>query len=408
MSEQLDFTELVERAQQGDKRALDQLAEQAVKRLHVYVYRLTLQEDLTQEIVQETLLEMVKILGKLKRSDRFLPWLYGIATNKLRHYYRSEATLRKATSMRADQNGAGGSPEEGLENLLSRELRDIIMSAIQGLKTRHRAVLIMRCYDGMSYAEIAESMGTTEFGTRMLFIRAKKALQKQLSRSGLGKGSLLAVLTLFGKMTAPTKVAAAEISVTAATTQAGVLATAAGAALSKTAVVTVTAGALAVGTAVGPMQMFSDRDELPQASVAGLVDTPLQNTPDTLEKNWFYLPDGVSGPLTRRSQSDTQDNVSKYVILQNGQGNYYYDGETIHINNYRAWNMRVLRLPTDSVAMTQFLNEMEGLDLPARSVPAPGQDILVVDIESLQSPGFVDIVVVAVKEAMPNSKRFQS
>ncbi len=153
--------ELAQRAQQGDKVALDRLAELSVKRLHVYVYRLTLQEDLAQDIVQETMLEMVKILGKLKRTDRFLPWLYGIATNKLRHYYRSEATMRRATSSKSDQEQDRESREEGLHNLLNQELREIITGAIQGLKTRHRAVLIMRCYDGMSYAEIAESIHAT-------------------------------------------------------------------------------------------------------------------------------------------------------------------------------------------------------------------------------------------------------
>ena len=173
MSEHLDFQELAQRAQQGDKAALDRLAELAVNPLRVYVYRLTLQEDLALEIVQETLLEMVKIIGKLQKTDRFLPWLYGIATNKLRHYYRSEATLRRASSNRAEKEPRSGHHrDDGLENLLSQELKEIITNAISGLKTRYRAVLVMRCYDGMTYSEIADSMGTSEFGTRMLFIRA--------------------------------------------------------------------------------------------------------------------------------------------------------------------------------------------------------------------------------------------
>ena len=72
MSEQLDVSTLATRAQQGDKGAMDRLAELASQRLRVYVYRLTLQDDLTQEIVQETLLEMCKVLGNLKNTERFL------------------------------------------------------------------------------------------------------------------------------------------------------------------------------------------------------------------------------------------------------------------------------------------------------------------------------------------------
>src|SRR5210317_1847371 len=95
MVQQLCQTELIERAQQGDKQCLEQLARQARVRLRTYVYRMTQRDDLAQEIVQETLLEMCKVLGKLKNNDRFWSWLYGIAENKLRRHYRTEQTQKR-------------------------------------------------------------------------------------------------------------------------------------------------------------------------------------------------------------------------------------------------------------------------------------------------------------------------
>ena len=381
MSDQLDLTELTKRAQRGEKEALDRLAELAVTRLRVYVYRLTLQEDLTQEIVQETLLEMVKILGKLKRSDRFLPWLYGIATNKLRHYYRSEATLRRASANRADMEPSGESREEGLENLLSQELKEIISSAIQKLKTRHRAVLVMRCYDGMSYAEIAESMGTTEFGTRMLFIRAKKALQKQLARNGLGKGALLAVLTLFGKMTAPSEAAAAQISVTAATTNAGLVAGAVGLATGKAALIAVTAGALTVGTAVvGPFGIMPANNSSQNTLMTSFEPEGVAAS-EGMKKSWYFLPEGKSGPLMIRSQQDN-GNESQWIVMQDDQNNYLYDGDTVYINNNRAWSEHVLRLPTDSAAMNEFLTRVEGVESRTKQVLDSGSNLLLSVVEN--------------------------
>ena len=86
MDRPVNEIELVEQARQGDKASLNRLAEMARERLRVYVYRLTQKDDLTQEIVQESLLEMCKILGKLQKTDRFWPWLYGIATNKLHRH----------------------------------------------------------------------------------------------------------------------------------------------------------------------------------------------------------------------------------------------------------------------------------------------------------------------------------
>ena len=74
-----DFLELVERARAGDEASLDRLAKAVEGRLCAYVYRLTLDEFLAQDLMQETLLEMVKSLKKLKQPERFWGWLYGIA-----------------------------------------------------------------------------------------------------------------------------------------------------------------------------------------------------------------------------------------------------------------------------------------------------------------------------------------
>ena len=205
MDRQLDCIELVEKARAGDRQSLNQLAELARERLRTYVYRLTLKDDLTQEIVQESLLEMCKVLGKLQRADRFWSWLYGIATNKLHRHYRTEKALRHAAASEERRQGSMKERQGGFENLVGQELKQIVSTAMQKLRTRHKAVLIMRCYDGMSYSEIAESMGCSEFSTRMLFMRAKQSLQKELSHNGFGKGSLLAALVIFGKMTAPSK-----------------------------------------------------------------------------------------------------------------------------------------------------------------------------------------------------------
>ena len=69
----------------------------------------------------------------------------------------------------------------------------------------------------MSYSDIAEVMGCSEFAAQKLFYRAKGSLKKQLIRRGLGRGSLMIALTMYGRLTAPTKAAAASVSVTSAT-----------------------------------------------------------------------------------------------------------------------------------------------------------------------------------------------
>jgi len=77
------------------------------------------------------------------------------------------------------------------------------------------------------------------------------SLKKHLARHGFGKGSLLMALVLFGKLTAPSKAAATQITVTAAATKVGVAASVAAIASGKTAIISLTtAGILAVSTLV--------------------------------------------------------------------------------------------------------------------------------------------------------------
>ena len=297
MDQQLCQIELIRRAQLGDKQCLGQLAQQARERLRTYVYRLTQRDDLAQEIVQESLLEMCKVLGKLKKADRFWPWLYGIAVNKLRRHYRTEQKQQRLAVSSAKRKGTLKDRQDGLENLVSEELKQIISTAMQKLRTRHKAVLIMRCYDEMTHSEIAESMGCSEFSTRMLFLRAKKALQRELSRNGFGKGSLLAALVLFGKMTAPSKAAAAQVSVSAAAVKVGLLTGIVGLATTKTAIISLTAAtALTAGTIVSTSGPLKQDTEGPRSSVADQAIGQFDQNAE--EEYWYYFPQGPAKPLS--------------------------------------------------------------------------------------------------------------
>jgi len=381
MDRQVNYIELVEKARRGDKERLNELAGMARERLRVYVYRLTQNQDLTQEIVQESLLEMCKVLGKLKQTDRFWPWLYGIATNKLHRHYRKEKALRNAAASEERRLEPARERQGGLENLVSQELRQIVSRAMQKLRTRHKAVLVMRCYDDMSYAEIADSMGCTEFSTRMLFVRAKRALQKELSRNGFGKGSLLAALVVFGKMTAPSKAAAAQLTVPIAATKAGVLASLATLATTKTAIISMTAAsALTVGTmaTTSPMGGPAENRAIRTGGSVQMVSS-LGAPADAAGRYRYYFPEGPEGPVMLRAELGSTGSGAFRQFLQNNQGNYAHHDGSVAINNHRLWSadLSVMRLPTDSRTLTNFLTRIEGKASDTQRVSATGRGLLV-------------------------------
>ncbi|MBN1973845.1 MAG: RNA polymerase sigma factor [Sedimentisphaerales bacterium] len=389
MDQQTYQIELIKKAQQGDKNSLDQLAVQAKDRLHTYVLRMTQQEDLAQEIVQESLLEMFKVIGKLREADRFWPWLYGIATNKLRRFYRTEATHRRVAVASLEKKGSMEDRQDGFQDLVGDELKQIVSGAMKKLKTSHKAVLVMRCYDDMPYSEIAETMGTSEFSTRMLFLRAKRALQKELSKNGFAKGSFLAAMILFGKMTAPTKAAAAEVTIAAATLKVGVAASAVGLATSKTAILSLAAaGVLTTGTVVMKPELFN-LDSAAQRNSAVLVQDNNgagQNIDTGEEYQWFF-PQGPSGPVMMQVRLNSSVNSEYRKVLQNQHGNYYYNGNGVKINNHHMYaeDLSVIQMPTDDPQMSAFISKVEGVSRGIEHITASGRGLLVIEPRNIDS-----------------------
>jgi RNA polymerase sigma-70 factor (ECF subfamily) len=386
MDDDKDYIELVQQAQLGNRESLDTLAELVRARLYAYVYRIVLQEHLAQDIVQESMLEMFKVLGKLERADRFWPWLRGIAFNKMRRHYMEEKH-RRTVRIRAPENPRRGCTESrtGFANLVAEELKQVVISAMAELKPRYRKVLTMRCYEEMEYSEIAELMRCSELSARVLFCRAKKALHKRLSHKGFGKGFLVTALVLFGKMTAPSEAATAGVSITAATSKVGVAAGLLAMAGGKTAIVSLTAaGAIAIGGVVAVSGLDGTTD-MPENKPAGILQVmgQMDAAQGGVEERWYYYPRSVDGPvMLKLVQWDTQRKESFGRWWQDDQANYCFvkSRNTIYINNYRMWNSRldVQTLPTDGASFIDFVSTVEGQNNEMKYVSGKGHGLLVI------------------------------
>jgi hypothetical protein len=92
------------------------------------------------------------------------------------------------------------------------ELTAIVAETLMEMRLSYRNVLVLRCLEQMSYAEIAEFMNCKELRARVLFYRAKNALRQHLSRRGITGAALGAGLYLFGLLTAHSKNVTATIS----------------------------------------------------------------------------------------------------------------------------------------------------------------------------------------------------
>ncbi|MBN1125613.1 MAG: RNA polymerase sigma factor [Sedimentisphaerales bacterium] len=361
MVESTDLTELVINAQRGDEDSRNRLAELIRPRLYSYVQRMTLRHDVTEDIVQESMIEMLRFLDKLEKADRFWPWLRRIAINKLHHHHARQQTRRAMSVDDIQHTLAHDNSREGFAEMVTDELKQIVVETLGSLKPRYREILVMRCYEEMDYVHIAEEMGITEFSSRVLFFRAKNALAKKLTRRGLGRGAVITALVIFGRMTAESKATAAQISIASGTMKVGAAAAGAAVLTSKATVATLaTVGFLAVGSAV----IIPNSPAIPSAGVGGSAATVSTVPGASTNECWYYYPDGPGGAvMTRRTLTLSAHENDYCQWLQNELGNYYFDARsnTVYVNNFNMWDPKLLvrRLPTDDAAMSQFLSRVQ-------------------------------------------------
>jgi RNA polymerase sigma-70 factor (ECF subfamily) len=221
MSEHGDYIPLVRQAQQGRPEAKDALVRLVEPRLAEYVGRLTLNRDLTTDLVQESIAEMFKIFDTLKDPQRFWCWLYTITLNKVRAHYRRQWRRQEKSLSDVPPEWLPSQDPDVLSELVVQEMRQVVVRAVAELEPRQRAVLTMRCYERMSYRQISQVMGGTQLGARALFHRAKKSMARLLNAHGIDKSALPVVLLFFGKLSARSEAAAAAISITASTLHVG-------------------------------------------------------------------------------------------------------------------------------------------------------------------------------------------
>ncbi|UVI30981.1 RNA polymerase sigma factor [Paenibacillus spongiae] len=134
----------------GHDSALDTLVFRYHRLLYGYAYRLLQDEKLAEDIVQETFLKIYQQGKKGYVPEKFKPWMYKIATNSCKDYWKKASTKREHCTDRDVE-------EEGqIHHIIDRQLeRRWMIDSLNQLSFEHRSVLYLRFYQDLKYAEIA-------------------------------------------------------------------------------------------------------------------------------------------------------------------------------------------------------------------------------------------------------------
>ncbi|AKU92511.1 RNA polymerase sigma factor [Vulgatibacter incomptus] len=187
---------LVTRFQDGqDRLAFDELVRRHRNRVYALALRMMKNEDEALEIVQDTFLQVFRKLPEFRGESLFGSWVHRIAANfalmKLRRKKlvdQFEAPLETETEdgmfssdgrWEVYPTGMWGRRADDLA--LDAELREKLVAAVEKLPEAHRAVFMLRDFDGLSYNEIADALETSVPAVKSRLHRARLALREDLA-----------------------------------------------------------------------------------------------------------------------------------------------------------------------------------------------------------------------------------
>jgi RNA polymerase sigma-70 factor, ECF subfamily len=187
MNDDNDHIQILAEARSGSQAGMGRLAALVWDRLYPFVLRTTLNHDATEDILQDTLLAMMRGMESLRDHRRFWPWMYRIAWNKIQDTFRRRRLQSSAEhsllQTRQQTDAARQRCQNQLEAKIRAEKLEQVTAAVKRLNQQHRDVVELRCYEQLPYSEIASRTRTTPQKARVRFHRAKKSLEARLTYS---------------------------------------------------------------------------------------------------------------------------------------------------------------------------------------------------------------------------------
>ena len=180
--------ELVQRAQQGDTRAFDELVVRYQDKVYRLAYKILRNEDDAAEALQDAFTSAFRGIKNFKAESTFSTWLYRVATNASLMKYRKRRddhlSLEQSQSPQRDAEPLAipDWSQQPLEELLDAEAREVLGREVDLLPANEKEVFVLRDIMEQSNADVATELGLTIAAVKSRLHRARLHLRDRMNR----------------------------------------------------------------------------------------------------------------------------------------------------------------------------------------------------------------------------------
>ncbi|MBR0374103.1 MAG: sigma-70 family RNA polymerase sigma factor [Mogibacterium sp.] len=154
------------------KQSMEEIYKSYAMTVYKYLLSMTHDEDLSEELTQETFYQAIRTIDHYDESCRISTWLCGIARNVLRTYRR-----RNPQHEELGDWDSPSPPEQ--DEVIRAEERVQLIRRIHELQEPAREVVYLRAFGELSFREIGAVFGKSENWARVTFYRGKEKLRKE-------------------------------------------------------------------------------------------------------------------------------------------------------------------------------------------------------------------------------------
>ena len=174
----LDDAELVRRIRAGETALFELVMRRYNQRLFRVLRSLLRDESEAEDVLQDAYVRAYANLGQLEQPERLASWLTHIAVNEAKARLRRRGRIAEAKEERLRAVPSPSSDPE--QEALGKQMQRVLVSAIDELPVGYRTVFVLRDVEGMSTAEVSESLSVSEQAVKMRLHRARAMLRQVL------------------------------------------------------------------------------------------------------------------------------------------------------------------------------------------------------------------------------------